>query len=123
MDCRFLKDLQYFLMKICIINNETHDISKIIWILNEHELKIFRYDEDYDTECDLFVLTWWSNYSIFHRPNPYKKEINLIKKHKKPIIWICLGAQLIAKSFWSSFGKLSRKVRRVINIKFISLNK
>lgn len=110
-------------MKICIINNETHDISEIIAMLNEHTLKIFRYDEDYDTDCDLFILTWWSNYSIFHSPNPYKKEISLIKKQNKPIIWICLGSQLIAKAFWSSFGKLSEKIRKVIKIRFVWLDK
>lgn len=111
-------------MRITIIDNETKTLKKLINIFHDDELNVFAYEDKYDlSNSDLVILTWWSHYSIFHRNNPYKKEIDLIRKCNKPIVWICLWSQLIAKAFWSSFWELSSKIRKIIKIKYVDSDK
>lgn len=110
-------------MKIIVINNETKESKKILNIFDWNEISVFDYEDKYEVlDFNLVILTGRSNYSIFHRPNPYKKELELIRNYNKPIIGICLGSQLIAKAFWSSFWKLSDKLSKVIKIEFVKTN-
>ncbi len=106
---------------VLIINNETKNLNLLektfqnLW----YNVKTKNLtDNFYSEKFDLLVLSWWSNHSVFYKPSPYKKEINFIKKIKKPIIWICLGAQIIAKAFGWIIDFLGKKIRWIKKIKF-----
>ncbi len=104
-------------MKIAIINNETKHIEDLKKILKWNEVIVFSYNDSFN--CDLFdliILSWWSKFSIFNKNRPFKKEVSLILNSWKPIIWICLWAELIAKVFWAKISLFPRKIKWFINI-------
>ncbi len=104
-------------MHITIIDNDTLHLGELKYLLRGHTLNIFSYNEPYHlSDCDLIILSWGAHYSIFNRNNPYEQELQLIQDCDTPIIWICLGAQLIAQAFDSKFGRLSKKLKANITI-------
>ena len=101
-------------MKILVIDNETTTLWKIVTLFQESEIDIVSLWYDFDKlYYDLYILSGSSHHSIFYQPSPYTKELEFITSTEKPIIGICLGAQLIAQAFNSSIEKLPTKNRGV----------
>jgi len=103
---------------ILIVDNESLHTKEIVALFPGQHITFCKYNKIPDTKkYDLIVLSWWSHYSVLHKPSHYKKEIALIKNTKIPLLWICLWFQLIAHVFWSTLMEMSEKLREEIEIK------
>ncbi|MCX6793268.1 MAG: gamma-glutamyl-gamma-aminobutyrate hydrolase family protein [Candidatus Falkowbacteria bacterium] len=101
-------------MKILIIDNHsehllelTNCFSNLPKIINKET-----FDKGFAIEnFDSIILSGSFNMpTALRHPNFYKQEIDLIKNSKTPIIGICLGAELIIKSFDGKLEELSHSL-------------
>lgn len=102
---------------ILIINNFSRHIDELclllkpIWSVTVMTKDVFDAHPVFVDDYDLIVLSGWSLCPpMATNPLCYKNEINLIKSTSKPIIWICLWAQIIAHTYQSMLHKLDQKI-------------
>ena len=89
-------------MKTLIINNHTKHIDELrnlfigADIIDKIDL-VNHGTSDFEN-YDLIVLSGGSGNipSVFHNPEEYQFEIDLVKYSSVPIVGICLGAEIIA---------------------------
>lgn len=104
--------------EILVVDNESLHTQEIAKLFPGKKITVCPYYKLPDVKkYDLIVLSGWSHYSVLQKPFHYKKEIALIKNTSIPILWICLGCQLIAYAFGSSLVKMSEKLTREIEIR------
>lgn len=107
-------------MNILIIDNHTKHLrelascfSKTPRIINKEEFEAEPDLEGYD----LIVISGGSNIpTALRHPDHYKKEIQLIRDSKTPILGICLGAELIALSFGAELKELPETMNQAIKL-------
>ena len=107
-------------MKILIVDNETIRLDKLRELLSKNEVETILFSEinfEYSQNFDLIILSGGSNHSVIGNNDLYNKELELIKKSKKPIIGICLGFQLICYAFGAFLSRLETKEHGFIEIK------
>lgn len=103
---------------ILIIDNESKHTQEIAKLFPKQKITICEYTKIPDTEkFDLIILSGWSHYSVLQKPFHYSKEVELIKNTKTPLLWICLGCQLIARAFGSKMTKMPEKLVKEIEIR------
>lgn len=103
---------------ILIVDNESLHTKEITALFPGQNITFCKYNKIPDTKnYDLIILSWWSHYSVLHIPSHYQKEIALIKNTKIPILWICLGCQLIAHVFGSQLTKMPEKLVKEIEVR------
>ena len=103
---------------ILIVDNESKHITEISALFPGQKISFCEYNKIPDTKkFDLIVLSWWSHYSVLQKPFHYSKEMELIKTTEIPVLWICLGCQLIAHAFGSKVTKMSEKLVKEIEIR------
>lgn len=106
------------MLHILVVDNQSKHTKEISALFPGQKISTCLYNKIPDTKkFDLIILSWWSHYSIFHKPNPYKKEIALIQNSKIPILGICLWCQLIAHTFGSKLTKMPEKLAKEIEIR------
>jgi len=107
------------LMKILVIDNETKNLCQLVEFFGDVDVDVVSVGEKFDREkYDLYVLSGWSHHSVFFEPSPYENEIEFVLSTDKKVIWICLGAQIVAKAFGSVIDKLPNKFRWELEILF-----
>ncbi len=108
-------------MKVAIIDNKTKRLKEVIELLAGHKISIFngqQFKPSLVKDYDLVVLTGGSTgYSVINYPEYYENLLNFIKITKKPIIGICLGAQIIAYVAGGKLEKLNVKASGVEEVK------
>lgn len=101
-------------MKILLVDNHSKHKDEILSLFNddvivETQEQIGALD---DLLYDLIILSGGSNTpSVLYNPDSYEKEYLLIKNTSTPILGICLGNEIITKSFGGTlqdFGKINR---------------
>lgn len=112
-------------MKILIINNHTKHINELrqlfewyaqVVVVDKQEL-----ESDYPYhDFSLLVLSWGSDYSVKDHTDYYKHELWIISFLSIPIIWICLGAELIAFAYGGNLKKLNTKLESLLPLRFVS---
>jgi len=103
---------------ILIVDNESLHTQEIALLFPGKKITICQYTDIPETlNYDLIVLSGWSHYSVVQRPSHYTKELALIKKTKIPLLWICLGCQLIAHAFGSQLTLMPNKLIKEIEIR------
>lgn len=107
-------------MRIMIIDNETKHMDHLVKLCaHKHKVEVRAVGEDFDQEWyDLYVLNGWSHHSVFYRPSPYHSEESFLLQTNKPVIGICLGAQIMAQAYGSSFDQLPEKLSDEIDITY-----
>jgi carbamoylphosphate synthase small subunit len=106
-------------MKILIIDNGTKHLEDLLWLCSQHDVEVQSFGSLIAVEgYDLCMLSGWSYHSIFHDPNPYQSEIDFLLQTDKPVIGICLGAQIMAQAYGSRFCKLPERVHQQIEINY-----
>ena len=103
---------------ILIVDNESIHTQEIALLFPGKKITICQYSNIPETTIyDLIVLSGWSHYSVLKTPSHYTKELALIQKTKIPLLWICLGCQLIAHAFGSKLTLMPEKLVKEIEIR------
>lgn len=106
-------------MNILIVDNDTKHVSNVIDLFCEHKIDIVHYTQRIDPDrYDFYILSGWWHYSVFHHPYPYEQQIDFVQHTSKPVLGICLGAQIIAQAFGSKIYKLDQKRRGILSLEF-----
>lgn len=111
-------------MNLLIIDNGSVHTPELIEHFKDHQVKVIKYrrhtrlDQEW---ADAYILSGGNRPVIFNKY--YSKELDLIKTTSKPVIGICLGIELIARSHNSKFVKNRQKISglRTIQVKPESL--
>lgn len=70
-------------------------------------------------DADLTVLSGGHHLYVTEHPEAYQTEIKFIKTSKKPILGVCLGAELVANTFGAKLEFLESKENGLVNIEVI----
>jgi GMP synthase (glutamine-hydrolysing) len=106
-------------MKILIIDNNSKHIEEIKNLCLGHAVSILKWSEistDSYRPFDLIILSGGSGMSIDKHTADFKTEADLIRKSNKPIIGICLGFELICKTFGCRIEREEESERGLIEI-------
>ncbi len=106
-----------------IVDNESKYTNALVKLLYHESPRIINYqDLDYKkfSKDDIVILTGGHGDPILWHKKIYYQEAKLVKKHKGPIIGICLGFELIAHVYGSHLHLLN--TRRKGEIKLTSTN-
>ena len=107
-----------FMHNILIVDNESLHTQEIAQLFPGKKITICPYNKIPDTKkYDLIILSGGSHYSVLQQPSHYKKELALIQNTKIPLVWICLGCQLIAYAFGSKLTRMPEKLVKEIEIR------
>lgn len=91
-------------MSIVIVDNESKYTAALLKLLYHEKPRVIHYqDLDYKklSKGDIVILTGGHGDPILWHKKQYLNETQLIKKHKGPIIGICLGFEIIAHVYGS----------------------
>lgn len=106
-------------MRILLIDNHSYHTQELAKLLEDHEI-IFSdclTADHLEERYDLVILSG-SHEFPFYSEN-FAKELAFIQHTDIPIIGICLGCQLIAHAYGSSFHREENKIAWLYNIKYI----
>ncbi|MEI6533296.1 MAG: gamma-glutamyl-gamma-aminobutyrate hydrolase family protein [Candidatus Roizmanbacteria bacterium] len=111
-------------MNILIIDNETRLIPQLVSLLEIHKIFVVKADllKDDDTKnIDLIILSGGYKFSILKSQDTfYKKEIEIIRTTKIPVIGICAGFELMVVAYG---GELVRNENKFVGIYELSIIK
>ncbi len=99
-------------MSVIIVDNESKYTTALLKLLHHENPKVINYkDLNYKvlTKNDVVILTGGHGDPILWHKKQYQQEIDLIKKHKGPIIGICLGFEVIAHTYGSHLHLLNKR--------------
>lgn len=104
-------------MRILLIDNHSLHTKALEDLLADHEVVISDYlNADYsNSNYDLIILSG-SHEQPFYSES-YAKELELIKSTEMPVVWICLGCQLIAHAYGAEIHNNESKLQGVYEIK------
>ena len=113
-------------MKILIINNKLDSLPHFRKYLKGYDFDIINFHnikrDDYK-KYDYIILSWGKKYEVNDNPWKYLEELELIKECNKPILWICLGHQLIAYAFWEKLSSLDKYYKWITEISVLKQEK
>ena len=106
---------------ILVINNQTKHLKLLLAFIKRHKIpyklrNFRRITLKAMKQFDAIILTGGPEAPL---ESKYSKGMSIIKKSKKPVFGICLGFQLICKSYSS----VIKKMRRVDGIRSIKIRK
>ncbi len=96
-------------MNILVINNYSKHINELSNLLKNHNVTIVendKFDGSINKDINLIILTGGHRKSIMRHQEEFKNELDIIKKTGKPIIGICLGAEMIAYTYGGKMKKM-----------------
>jgi GMP synthase (glutamine-hydrolysing) len=99
-------------MNIYVIDNGSIHLRALEHRLQYHNVVIRTYRNDHAalaTSADLIILTG-GHTSVLRHDHYFKRELELIRNSRVPIIGICLGHELIARAYGTRPKRLLRKV-------------
>lgn len=109
--------------RVLIIDNGTNYIESIIELCQRVDLQVYKVDwqnfKYQKLDFDLVILSGGHEISVDWHKKDFMEEIKLIKKAKCPVIGICLGFELIAKSFDSHLHKMDKNEKKELIIDIV----
>lgn len=109
-------------MNILIIDNRTCHLRALKNRLEGHIIRVVKYRHYQDSDeanADLIILSG-GHTSVLRHGRFYTREIDFIRLTTKPIIGICLGHELIAKTYGIRPSRMLRKAHGIKHIKLMS---
>ena len=115
-------------MKVLLINNNSKHFIELKKLLKKHSsyLRVISYNNIKIKEInryDLIVLSGGQRLDVPDNRYKLRKEIQLIKNAKKPILGVCLGFELIADTFGSKLKKRKERISGIINVNVLRKDK
>lgn len=109
-------------MNILLFDNGTKYLSKLNDLLeNFGKVSITDNVNDlFSKQSDTVVLSGGHKKYITEHPEAYQKEIEFIKNSNKPVLGVCLGAEIIAYSFGAKLELLSHNQNGLIKINILT---
>jgi GMP synthase-like glutamine amidotransferase len=85
-------------MNILLFDNGSKYLPRLKKLLNSFgKLQVINESEQLNSaDTDFTVLSGGHKFSVLSHPDYYQNEIDFIKNTNKPVLGICLGAELIA---------------------------
>lgn len=115
-------------MSVIVVDNGSKYIAPLLELLGHENLNVIPYDElDYKklAKGDLVILTGGHTEPILWHKKRYAKETALVKRHRGPIVGICLGFELIAHIYGSHLHLLNNRRKGEVRLtpsKFSSID-
>jgi len=101
-------------MAIVLVDNGSKYTSALLKILHHDKPTVISYEDlDYRnfSKGDIVILTGGHGSPILWHKKQYAKETELVRRHKGPVIGICLGFELIAHIYGSHLHLLNDRRR------------
>ena len=113
-------------MDILVVDNGTYYLSHLTRLLKKHHCRIIRYSE-IDSVCpndfDAIILSGGHDFPVSGNQTRLQKEIDLVKKSKRPIFGICFGYELIATALGAKLRLLRKKEKGIADIQVVAKDK
>ena len=116
----FILDFLKSNMKLLVIDNFSVNFMDLRNSLKGYDYDVVKYNEISPgilRKYDKIILSGGHAFDLLHRNNKYKKEMELIKKTNKPLLGICLGFQLICKTYGARLGNLKKYEHGLLRIR------
>ncbi len=92
-----------------------HEIHKLFPVNAYFTYISYRQIGGYDMRpFDCVILTWSSTHTYAYKA--FWQEVHVIQNINKPVIWICLGCELIASAYHCTIAKHSERIQWDIKI-------
>ncbi len=107
-------------MNILLVNNRTIHIKRLAKLagLHNHAITLIDGRTEFDqlqqlaNMSDLIILSGGSTgRSVSYDPKFYDNQFRLVQQTNKPVIGVCLGAQIIAAAYGSRMRRLANRSR------------
>lgn len=72
-----------------------------------------------NNNADLTILSGGHNTYVTDHAEAYKTELEFIKNSQKPVVGLCLGAELVAYTFGAKLEFLERNEKGLVNIEVL----
>lgn len=97
-------------MNITIINNGTSYLGELHDLLNSHNIDIQSWDSGFNVhpDTDLTILSG-GHLNLVGNEEYYEEEIKFVTHYTKPLLGICLGAELLAYAYGAKLSRLQEK--------------
>lgn len=109
-------------MKILVIDNNSLELGNLKNCLDGYDYKLIGFDK-LNTKAtegyDRLILSGGHAFNVWRSDKSYKKEMNIIKSSKKPVLGICLGFQLICRTYGDVMHNLVKYEKGMIKVKKI----
>jgi GMP synthase (glutamine-hydrolysing) len=108
-------------MQILLFDNGSKYLPELKILLEGYGEVMVSQDKDSlsRTPADLVVLSGGHHYAIMENPDNYKGEMNFIRSTNKPVLGICLGAEIIAYTFGAEITNLNFEIKGLKNIEIL----
>lgn len=106
-------------MAVYIINNGSGLLENLIKLLENYSPQIINRDDLANfkpSKTDLLILSGGHEFPVLWHQKEYADELRLVKKHKGPIIGICLGFEIITHAYGSHLHQSNHREHRIIEI-------
>ncbi|MEK6890898.1 MAG: gamma-glutamyl-gamma-aminobutyrate hydrolase family protein [Nanoarchaeota archaeon] len=111
-------------MKILVINNGSYFLKELKAALKNHKVSIVDFNKVNQTkDFDKIILSGGHRLNVEDHTREYSNEIKIIKSSSKPILGICLGFELIGKTFGENLVRLEKCEKGILDVRLIKKNK
>jgi GMP synthase (glutamine-hydrolysing) len=107
-------------MKALIINNSTTFLAKLLALCSDCDIETkvvsrAKFRQKMVDGFDLVILSGGRIFNVVDHQERYTEQITLLRESSIPILGICLGCELICKTFGGQLAKDGKKINGYIS--------
>lgn len=106
-------------MRILLIDNGTSYLNELRSLLKDEETKVIGWKdirtEDTD-QAEAIILSGGHDFPVMGNEERLAKEMEMVRGCNRPILGICFGFELIARSYGSTLKEMKQKEKGLIAI-------
>lgn len=105
--------------KVLIIDNGTSYLESLVSVFALWDVHVVRWDQVSVFgihNFDLVVLSGGHQFPVMGNENALAHEIQLVQNTEAPILGICFGCELIARSFGATLERMESKEKGIMDI-------
>jgi anthranilate/para-aminobenzoate synthase component II len=107
-------------MKILVVDNVTIGMHSLMEALKGYPHDRISYRQITPAilnRYDKVILSGGHGFGVLHPNSKYKRELDAVKKSRKPILGVCLGFQLICRAYGAELGDIKRYEKGVLVVR------